>query len=452
MFAKLSIPILFAFSGFMLWLSWSWLPLVYVMQGIAFALLLRDLWFEGKRFFSSAHKILFSVFVLMMVLCAVPVFLPETGFDALWYHLPITEVFAHTHRTLLMPELYQSAMPRLGSFMFVPSYVLGGVFGVKLFVYLFSLFGISWVFVIARKWFTPKTATFLVACIYAFHVFGWQSSSAYVDQIRFVFEIAAIWIFLTHTRARILYGVGAVLFGFALSTKLVALFFFPALLLWLCLEYGWVFALRVCSIALLVVLPWYAQAYQWTGNPLYPLFQSLDGKELFALAGVQSLWKWIVVQILKLPFLPFILATNAESYTSPLFVLAYASFLKKNRMYSHIQLYVLVSGLILLFILPFSFRYAWSAMVILFLLFMKQYCEVFAKNVQARMMMFFVGSCGIAFHIAIRLGVVYSALPLLQHHISEQQYLQQYETSLSSGPFSLWYEGYWHKYTYPTKQ
>ncbi len=452
MSVKLAIPLLLGVSGVLLWFSWSWFSLAACLQIIAALLLLRDLWSEGRRFIQTAHPIVTCVFVVLMILYAVPVFLPETGFDALWYHLPITEVFSHSHVVKFIPELYQSAMPRLGSFIFTPSYVVGGVIGVKIFVYFIILAGISWVYRIARFWFQPRMAAFLTICIFSFHVFGWQSSSAYVDQVRFYFEIAAIWIFLQSSRSRSVSVVGAILFGLALSTKLIALFFFPAVLIWLLVEYGWRFSLRVCCITLLVVAPWYVQAYQWTGNPLYPLFQQLNGQELFALAGVTSEWKWVGEQLLKLPFLPLLLATNLESYTSPLFVLTYASLLRKKIVIQPSVLFVLISGVILLCILPFSFRYAWAAMVIFFLLLMKHHHNVYAKNRVAMAMFIVVGFCGIVFQVFMRMGVAYRALPVLRHTISEQEYLRMHETPLIFGPLVRWYSGYWHSYAYPIRE
>ena len=138
MFAKIAIPLLFGISGYVLWFSWAWFPFAVCLQVFATLLLIRDVWNEGKKFAQSAHIYVRMLFVLLALLYAVPIVLPEVGFDALWYHLPITEVFVHTHVLAFIPELYQSAMPRLGSLMFAPSYVVGGVFGVKIFVYIVS--------------------------------------------------------------------------------------------------------------------------------------------------------------------------------------------------------------------------------------------------------------------------------------------------------------------------
>lgn len=448
MIAKFMIPLLLGFSGYVLWFSWAWFPLAVCLQIFAVLLLLRDTWDCGKTFIRTSHPVVRVLFGVLALLYMIPIFLPETGFDALWYHLPITEVFAQTHTIAHIPELYQSAMPRLGSFMFVPSYVIGGVFGVKIFVYSISLAAVSWVFLIARRWFPPDKATFVTLCVWSFHVFGWQSSSAYVDQVRFLFEIAAICLVIHKVRTRLFLTMIALLFGFALSTKLLTLFFLPGFFLWLVYEYGLKMAVAITMVSLGVAAPWYLQAYQWTGNPVYPLFQQLNGQEQLMHAGASSLWVWGVQQLAKLPLLPFYLATNVESYTSPLFVLGYLGMFIKKIIWKPLYVYVLHAGVILLLLPPFSFRYAWSAMIILFLLFAKQYVDVFAKKKIAIMVFICVGMSGVLFQMVTRTTFLVSVFPVLSGKIPNEVYIRQHITPLSRGPFERWYGGYWRSYRY----
>lgn len=442
------IPLLLGFSGYLLWFSWAWFPLAVCLQIFAVLLLFRDIWDAGRKFLRTSHPGVSMMFGALALLYVVPIFLPETGFDALWYHLPITEVFVQTHTIAFIPELYQSAMPRLGSLMFVPSYVLGGVLGVKIFVYLISFGAILWVYEIAQQWFRPSWAAFVTLCVWSFHVFGWQSSSAYVDQVRFLFEVAAIWLVIQHVRTRVFLTIIAILFGFALSTKLIALFFLPGFFIWLMVEYGWKTALVMTIISLGVVAPWYVQAYQWTGNPVYPLFQQLNGQEQLLLAGVSSVWGWFVQQCVKLPLLPFLLATNIESYTSPLFVLGYLGLFMRRNVWKPLYAYLLIAGLVLLLLPPFSFRYAWSAMVILFLLLAKHYYDVFSKKKIAMMVFVCVGVSGVLFQVLTRTMLLVSVFPILSGNISSEKYVQQQVTPLSRGPFERWYGGYWRSYRY----
>jgi len=448
MIAKLCIPILFGVSGYLLWMSWLWFPLAVCLQGVAFYLGVIDIWRETKQLWITHHWIIPCGFGILFALYIIPVFLPETGFDALWYHLPITEVYVHTHQTQYIPELYQSAMPRLGSYVFVPAYVLGGVMGVKLFVYGIVLICISWVYTLSRYWFHAPYAGFFALCVASFHFFGWQSGSAYVDQLRFLFEIGVLWVLIKRMYSPIVLTVAGVLFGFALATKLITLFFFPILIVYALLLGGWKRVIFICGTAFLVVFPWYVQSFQWTGNPFSPLFQSLDGKEQLALAGFSNTWQWLVMQTVKLPAFLVLLATNLESYTTPLFVLAYATVVRKKYVWSPLFIYVVLCCLFLLWIPPFSLRYALSAVVILFFLLMRQYIDAYIQSRIALVVCVWIGTLGILFQIGVRTMLVVRVMPFFLGKISQEEYLSRHITPLSNGPFRLWYGGYWKSYLY----
>lgn len=448
MFIKLLIPLLIGISGYVLWLSWSWLPFAVALQCGALILFVYDLLQEGKRFFYASHPLVSVLFMILGALYMVPLFLPETGFDALWYHLPITEVFSHTRTVEMIPELYQSAMPRLGSYLFVPSYLFAGVFGVKVFVYLISVAGISWVYAFSQKLFRPSLAGCMTLCVWSFHVFSWQSSSAYVDQIRFLFEIAACWTFMFHVQKNKYAILASMLIGFALATKLISLFFLPGLILWLVVEHGWRTATKITLMILVVALPWYVQAYMWTGNPVYPLFQQLNGQEQLGLAGFSSIEAWVASRLIQVPLLPVLLATNKESYTTPLYILGCAVLLYRKFKIKPVHVYLLSSAVVLLLIPPFSFRYAWTAIVLILLMLMKQYVDVFRKRNIAMTTLYIVGLCGVLFQVSVRFAFFASVFPILQGKITQEQYIQEQEIPLSSGPFTHWYGGYWRAYQY----
>jgi hypothetical protein len=78
----------------------------------------------------------------------VGIFLPG-GFDALWYHLTITHGMLHFQSNVYIPELYQSAMPRLGSFIFAVPFFAAQEFGVKILCYVLALITMLSVFRLA---------------------------------------------------------------------------------------------------------------------------------------------------------------------------------------------------------------------------------------------------------------------------------------------------------------
>src|SRR5258708_1946884 len=72
------------------------------------------------------------------------VFVPETGFDAVWYHLPIVSEFAKLHRVMYLPDFYQSLNPLWSDLIFLHGYQLAGEIGAKFVAYIF---GLSFLFV-----------------------------------------------------------------------------------------------------------------------------------------------------------------------------------------------------------------------------------------------------------------------------------------------------------------
>ena len=103
------------------------------------------------------------------------VLVPETGFDAVWYHLPITQVFLNRGWDGFIPELYQSAMPHLGSLIFVLPYVVFGVVGIKLFTYILVWLMIVLMYRIAKPLIGIRYALFGCLIFFTFHTVGWQA-------------------------------------------------------------------------------------------------------------------------------------------------------------------------------------------------------------------------------------------------------------------------------------
>jgi len=142
-----------------------------------------DVW--ASRFFRT-------LFFIAGLSHFIGVFVPETGFDAVWYHLPITQVLLNRGWDRFIPELYQSAMPHLGSLVFTLPYAMFGIVGVKFFTYLLAWLMIVLMYRIAKPLVGIRYALFGCLIFFTFHTVGWQASSAYVDSLRTVFELAAV--------------------------------------------------------------------------------------------------------------------------------------------------------------------------------------------------------------------------------------------------------------------
>src|SRR3990167_9973532 len=88
------------------------------------------------------------------------VFLPELGFDALWYHLPLSKLLLTRGQWYFPGGLYYySAMPRLAEVISLPLFSLIGYHGPKLVQFFAGLGVVFLIFRLAKKY----TASYLLA-------------------------------------------------------------------------------------------------------------------------------------------------------------------------------------------------------------------------------------------------------------------------------------------------
>lgn len=458
---ELFAPLGLGVAGYLVWFSWNLFPLAAVFFMLSMASMLFSIVravFRGFALIGFARTLFFGL-VIAALSHAVGMFLPEVGFDALWYHLPLTRIFLLTQEWRYIPELYQSAMPQLGSMLFVFPYMLAQVFGVKIFTFLITLFTMVVFFRLARGFLSRNIALLTVLIFFLFHAVAWQASSAYVDQLRLLFELTALVVMGGRSglpqgserapqlqRPDLLAGV---LLGFSLATKLLSLFFLPAFFAFALLRRGWRTALLVGITALFVASPWYLTSYRFTGNPVYPLFASLDGKEQLANLGYSGWAPWIVHQFLLLPILPVVLGLHTESPTTPLFLFAIPFLLtgwKTVRKLLPFAVFALISLVIFLFIPPPSVRYVLSGLAIALLVCVRVIWDAVRARPKRRAVFLLACYVSLAVNLSFRLGANLRALPYLLGQESQAQYIERFSSGLAKGPTSKWYTGYWETY------
>ena len=208
-------------------------------------------------------KINIFIFVSFSLLNLIGVFMPELGFDALWYHLTLPKLWLLKEQWYFPGGLlYYSAMPRLMETIFIPLVKYTGTIGPKLTQYIAGIITAALIYQITYKLTQKKLWSWFAANLfYATWLVSWQSSSAYVDLSRTMFESLALY-FLVINKKILPAGI---FLGLAISTKLQAL---GSLLI-----YSLVFSPALLGISLFVAFPWFAIAYHFTSNPFYPLFE-----------------------------------------------------------------------------------------------------------------------------------------------------------------------------------
>jgi len=230
--------------------------------------------------------LIFSIILLILqsIINLIGTLGPELGFDALWYHLTLPKIYLLYHQVVHIPGglLYYSDIPKLTEMLYVVGLSLGSEIFPKLMHFGFGILSLIALYILARKFFSPKIAM-LAPLIFASNlVFGWESISAYVDLARTFFEILAFLAFVYWTEGKEdKYLIeSAVFLGLAITSKFLAigsLLIFLTLIVYVykqrkSLRAIFTSLLSFILISVIIPLPWFVFSYLHTGNPFYPFF------------------------------------------------------------------------------------------------------------------------------------------------------------------------------------
>lgn len=449
---------LLGLSGFLLFISFRLMPLAILVFVVACLCMIFSIVQAITRIFAwNVYELLLaSVLTLFALSHAVGVFMPETGFDALWYHLPITQVLLHLQKNVFIPELYQSAMPRLGSFIFVFPFYAAQEFGVKVLCYLVALVLALQCYKVSRIYLARPLALIVTTVFFAFHTVGWQASSAYVDTLCALFELCVLQLVLqpkTTFSLKKLFFIG-VLLGFSLSTKLAVLFFMPAFIVLIYRIVGLRKTFIVFVSAVLIVLPWYIQSYIWTGQVFYPIFQMQLGVTQLREMGMNGWFEWIIRSIPKIILLPVYLSAHRESFTTLMYAYALPFFLtsiQRLQKTLHNLLWFSGLGFVCWFAIPpLSVRYALVFFIVALVIAIHAIFEGRAAT-RTRNISYSVLAVSLILSMALRLGSNIEAVRMFMGTTSIESYIQRHAQGIAQGPSQKWYSGFWKTWEPSTK-
>ncbi|MEK7571929.1 MAG: glycosyltransferase family 39 protein [Patescibacteria group bacterium] len=262
--------------------------------------------------------LLLLLFVIQALVNLIGVFGPELAFDALWYHLTLPKLYLQEHTISFLPGglLYYSAMPKLAEMLYVAGLSFGNEITVKLIHFSFGLLTCFALYLFTRKFYSPLISLIAVVIFYSNFVVAWESITAYVDLVRAFFEIMALWAVINWWEGdkRKWLILSAILLGFAITTKLLAMGSILIFLLLIFLKREAVVKkfqsmFFYLSFALLIPLPWFIFTYLHTGNPVYPFFSdiySITPEPVSLQNFLQEVW---------------IVFTHASDRLSPLYVM-----------------------------------------------------------------------------------------------------------------------------------
>ena len=426
-----------------------------------------------------SEKLLTVLLSVTWALHLVQVFVPESGFDALWYHLPVAKVVLENQRFLYDPALYQSLNPLFADSVFFLGFAWQQELGAKLVAYFFGLAVALVTYVLARTQLPRVWSLAVVFVVSTFQVVAWQSSSFYIDIAKAVWELAALVYLLKYVgersaptssgwAGRWLLASGLML-GASLASKVFSIVLLPAFAafaLWgilppttsrskirnslrrLSLASGLQLARQIIAplallalSALIVALPFYIFAYAHVGSPLGFVDQHVDS---LILGESPSTLQYLAGRIAHLPQLPFQLLL-ARDYLSPLLLLLFPlvvlcrNQIAKDRQLQLLLGFTLAQLLVWWFVPPLSTRYALSGFIVMALLVV-YLINMLAKlwRISERKALCAIVAISILM-LTPRIFVAHRSLEYLTGQQTQAVYLQQFVDGNIDHAFYGWY-------------
>ncbi|MBU2543572.1 glycosyltransferase family 39 protein [Patescibacteria group bacterium] len=380
------------------------------------------------------EKAILIFLILVWLSHLVQVFIPEVGFDAVWYHLPIVKAILEHKKLVFLPELYQSANPLFSDLIFGLGFFFAGELGSKIVAYLFGLLLIISTYVLSRKFLNKFWSLIVVLIVSTFQVVAWQSASFYVDIAKAFWEISSL-IALAKWKDNQQHKwlvISALLFGASLATKLFSLFLLPV---FLCLVFIWSKREKFSQIlsftigSLICSFPFYFFTYLKTDNPFFSFSQHLI--KLGEIGGDSSFLSYIWQRTTLLPSLPVQLVI-ARDYTSFVLILFlpvlffYIQKLRNNKLLLGMTIFTIWQVFLWWYLPPLSTRYALSGFVIWTIISIWSVAGLSQKNSRFFQPILLSIFLAITINLAPRIFVNIRSFEYLSGSQNKQQYIRQF--------------------------
>lgn len=235
----------------------------------------------------KVNRLEVAIVVVALIHCVVAL-MPEVGFDALWQHLFVSSHLATRHRWGFDASTYVWAViPMMGDWIFSIGYMLAGETATRLFNVGF-IFILGWLVRDLVLWAggVVTGARFATLLLLSTPLTFTESSTLFIESIFATFVVAgSLSLFrlcFTDESKTDHLVIAALLLGYAVATKAVALMFLPTLFLVLIWKYKvWlksnIKSALMSGFALFILIgsiP-YITAWRLTGNPVFPFFNQI---------------------------------------------------------------------------------------------------------------------------------------------------------------------------------
>lgn len=453
------------------WVGVGWLATFAGMVGLLYPVLSISLFIpffllihSGRLIWSDLKEhdqgdristILFIILFLTLLSHAAGVFLPETGFDALWYHLPLIAEYVQEHRLVMNPLMYQSLYPQLGDMIFALGFQVGGVFGAKVVAYAVMLSVLASVYAWSREEMDVRLSLATTSVVALFQVVGWQASSIYVDLISGLFLIGSCWLLFSKKIQDRWSILSMVFFASLLATKFINLASIPLFLCFFLYYLIWqnnhlqskLFAFFTVITSIILASFYYLRAKWYTGSLLYPIGtqHAVPVIEQMQRGGWSD---WLMHRLVTLYRFPTDFFLFNDGYTTILFILfiPFALYILKKSQDARIQFlpYFLVGGYgfaFWWFFPPPSTRYVIGQVIVLWIgwmILVSKHLKTQSSQIITNGL-FSVIIVTLILHLTIRLAVNTRAVPYLLGFEDQQQYLSRFKNGFTDEKIEAFY-------------
>lgn len=385
------------------------------------------------------------VLVAIWLLHFLQVVVPETGFDAVWYHLPVISKVYEAQSLVFLPELYQSVNPLFSDLYFLTGYSVLGDTGTKLIAYIFGVLLICVTYCLSRLFLSRKFSILIALVVSTFQVIAWQSASFYIDVAKAFFELSGLFfIFYSVTQKNKKKFWGLAFFSASLASKVFSLLLVPFFIFSFGLKEF--FSMRVVLyLVILFGIPlfYFYFAYIHTGNPLYSVFIHVD--KLQEISGEGSVLQLILYKVISLPK-SILIFTTARDYVNPMLLLFFIPILLKMKSIMQekklqvLLLFSVAQWLLWWFVPPVSTRYALSGFITLLLLGVIVVKKQYVKTKQQEKYFFLVLLFFALLAVVPRVIVAHRSLQYILGFQNQKEYLNQFYDGSIDEKIKTWYK------------
>lgn len=230
---------------------------------------------------------LLALLAIMLSLAFVEAVAPETGFDAMSYHLALLTTYSEHHRLVSTPYNVQSWFYLGADMNYLLAMMIGGQTAAKLVHFSFMLLTGATVFAFTARRSSTYSGLLAAVLFVTAPLVLWEASTAYVDLALSYYScltISAVSCWVDNRHPGYL-RVAGLLAGWAISIKLTALYLLIPLVAILAItllsdrHQPWRHQLRAMLAfggpLLITGAPWPVLRWVQTGNPVFPFFNDL---------------------------------------------------------------------------------------------------------------------------------------------------------------------------------